>query len=63
MILTDGHVALSSIRTNLTVGVLVLPISLKGSREVLLNRAHYVATATVGIRQGTGGDIDIFLLT
>ena len=30
-------------------------------REVLLNRAHYVSTATVGIRQGTGGEKEIFL--
>ena len=32
------------------------------NREVLLNRAHYVATATVGIRQGTGGEIELFFL-
>jgi len=30
------------------------------NREVLLGRAHYVATVTVGIRQGTGGEIELF---
>ena len=32
------------------------------NRDVLLSRADYVAIATVGIQQGTGEEIEIFLL-
>ena len=32
----------------------------RGNSEVLLTRAHYVATATVGITQRTGEKIEIF---
>ena len=37
-------------------------MGVRNNREILFNRAHYVVTATVGVRQGTGGEIEIFFL-